>query len=323
MRAIAGITLLMCAPPTLAAGTVPPAGVTEFATLTAPAGVRSVVFAKTGQLVGAECADGKLRMWKLPDRSAQREIDLTGRSVDALVMSTDGGQIAIGDHHGAYTVWDTSTGAIRAQGQLPFYPSAMAFSHDGKTLAIAPTGDPVQLFDVASGRKLLELGHATGGTVALAFSRDDRRIGMGDGDTVVRIYDVRTGALLAHNEDLKLEPLAVDFSADGSQLMAGGADKIIVAVDTKSGTVVRKSAGAVDPIAYLEVSADGRWVAAALMLAANLTEPAPVLISELASGRIVQAWTPANLVRGGTWTTDGRLLAATASGNVLHIWRVR
>jgi WD40 repeat protein len=324
MRGLTSSFLLLCPLLTLAAGgAARAAAVTEVATLATPAHAGSVVLAKTGRLAAADCADGKLRLWSIPDGRLQREIDLARRHIDALALTADGSRIAAADHGGAFTIWDTSTGATLAQLQMPFYPSAMAFSHDDRTLAIAATGDSVQLINAGSGRKLLELQRPVGGTTAVTFSRDDRRIGTADADTVVRIYDARSGALLAQNANFLLEPLAVDFSADGRQLLAAGADEIIAAVDTSSGNVIRKSAKAVDPVAYLEVSADGRLLAAALMHAANLTSPAPIVISDMASGRTVQEWLPGSLFYGGTWTTDGRLLVATASEKALHIWRVR
>ena len=322
-RVLATGFVLLCSLPTLAAGGAPAVAVSEVATLATRAHAGSIVFAKTGRLVGADCADGKLRLWSMPDGRLQREIVLTGIRIDGLALSADGRRIAAADHGGALTVWDTSTGATLAQLQMPFYPSAMAFSHDGKTLAVAAAGDPVQLIDAGSGRRLLELQRPVGGTTAVAFSRDDRRIGTADADTVVRIYDAHSGALLTQNADFLLEPLTVDFSADGRQLLAGGADEIIASVDVRTGRVIRNSAKAADPVAYLEVSADGRLLAAALVHAANLEVPAPVVVSDMASGRTVQEWLPGSLVYGGTWTTEGQLLVATTSERALHIWRVR
>ena len=82
---------------------------------------------------------------------------------------------------------------------MPFYPSALAFAPDGARLAIAPVGEPVQIYDLASHSKTVELQRPVGGTAALAFSRDGSRIATADADTVVRIYDTRSGALLAMN----------------------------------------------------------------------------------------------------------------------------
>lgn len=323
IRILTSALLILGSQPTLAAGDVTPPVVTELATLATPARAGTVVFAKTGRLAAADCADGKLRIWRLPDGRLQREIDLGQRQVDNLALADDGSRIAAADHDGLYTIWDTTTGTRLGQQQLAFYTAALAFSHDGMTLAIAPANDPVQLIDVGTGKPRLELLGPVGGTTAIAFSRDDQRIGTGDADTVVRIYDARGGALLVQNTDFLLEPLAIDFSADGRQLLAAGADNVVEVIDAKSGKSSRKSFKEVDPIVYLETSRDGRLIAAGMMHAANMTAPAPIVISEMASGRRVQEWLPASRVHGGTWTADGHLLVATAAEKALHIWRVR
>jgi len=296
---------------------------TEVATLATPAKATSFVLAKTGRLAGAVCEDRKLLLWTLPDGRMLQTIDLSGRDIDAIAISEDGARIAAGDHGGGYTVWATSTGARQMHIQMPFYPFALVFSPDGKRLAIAPVGEPVQIYDPASGQKRLALQRTTGGTAAIAFSRDGGRIATAGTDTVVRIYDARGGELLARNADFLLVPLTASFTADGKQLLAAGADKIIAWLDAANGNVIRASAKAADPVMSLHVSPDGSLVAALLMHADNMLLAAPLVISETASGRKVQEWLPASLALGGGWTEDGRLLVATATAKAIHIWRVR
>jgi WD40 repeat protein len=252
-----------------------------------------------------------------------RTIDLGGRSIDGLAISEDGGWIAVGDHSGGYTVWDTSTGARQMHLQTPFYPFALAFSPDGKRLAIAAVGQPVQIYDSVSGEKLLQLQHPTGGSAGIAFSRDGGRIATADADTVVRIYDARNGEMLARNADFLLVPLTVAFTADGKQLLTGGGDKIIALLDGGTGAVIRRSVKAADPVLYMDVSPDGVLVAALLMHADNMLMAAPLVISEAASGRKVQEWLPPSLALQAGWTKDGSLLVTTATEKDLHIWRVR
>jgi WD40 repeat protein len=206
---------------------------------------------------------------------------------------------------------------------MPYYPSALAFSPDGKRLAIAPVGEPAQVYDLASGKKQFELQRTAGGSAAVVFSPDGLRLAAADADTVVRVYDARNGELLARHTEFLLEPLAAAFTADGKQLLAAGADKTVAWLDASNGGVVRKSGKLVDPVAYLEISPDGALVAAALMHADNLLKPAPVLIWETASGRKVDEWLPASVPLGGGWTRDGRLLIATADLNSVRVWRVR
>jgi WD40 repeat protein len=294
----------------------------EVVTLTTPAEATTFVLAKTGRLAGAVCRDKKLRLWSLPDGALLRTVDLGDRRIDAVVISADGASLAAGDHAGGYTVWDTATGAERMALTMPFYPSALAFSPDGRQLAIAPVGEPVQLYDVASRTKVVELQRPVGGTSALAFSRDGSRIATADADTAIRVYDARSGKMAPPNTDFLLEPLALAFTADGKQLVTGG-DKVMASVDVASGRMIRKSGKLEDPVAALDISPDGTLVAAMLLHADNMLLPGLVIVSETASGQKVTQWLPATAPLGGGWTNDGRLLIATGSEKALHIWRVR
>jgi WD40 repeat protein len=137
MRTWAAIVTLVCS-----LGAQP----SEIATLATPSRATFFVLAKTGGLSGAVCEKGKLLLWKLPEGRVLRTIDLGSRSIDAVAISEDGAWIAVGDHGGGYTVWDTSTGAQQMHVRMPFYPFRLAFSPDGRRLAIAPTGQPVQIY---------------------------------------------------------------------------------------------------------------------------------------------------------------------------------
>lgn len=309
---------LLCAGLTLQAQQRP----TEVATLSTPAKATSFVLAKTGRIAGAVCGDRTLRLWTLPEGRLQRTIDLGDRMIDLTAISDSGDAIAAGDHAGGYTVWDTSTGAVQLTLSMPFYPSALAFSPDGARLAIAPVGEPVQIYDLVSHSKLIELQHPVGGSAALAFSRDGSRIAAADADTVVRIYDARSGALLANYADFLLESLAAVFTADGKQLVTGG-DKVMATVNVATGALVRKSGKLDDPVSFLDVSPNNALVAATLMHADNMLMPGPVIVSETASGRRVMQWLPPTLALGGGWTNDGRLLIATATETSVHVWRVQ
>ena len=220
-------------------------------------------------------------------------------------------------------MWNASTGAVQMEFRLRYYSFAMAFSPDGQRFAVAPAGAPVHVYEVSSGKKLLELQRTVGGSQAIAFSPNGGRIATADSDTVVRVYDARNGELLARHTDFLMEPLAASFTADGAQLLTGGGDKVVVAVDSASGRAIRKSEKLVDPVAYLEVSPDGAFAAVGLMHADNLLMPAPLLITETASGKNVQEWTPKSRMVGGGWTSDGLFLAATRNEEGLEIWRVR
>jgi WD40 repeat protein len=295
----------------------------EVATLSAPCKATAVALAKTGKLAAAICGDTKILLWSLQSGQLLRNFDLGGQLIDLIAVSDDGQWIVAGSHGGRYRVWNTSTGKQQMQLEMPYYPFALAFSSGGKRLAIAPAGQPVQIYDTALGKKLLGLQHPVGGTAAVVFSRDGGRLATADADTVVRVYDARTGEVLARNTDFLVVPLAVAFGADGAQVIAGGGDQLIAFLDTATGSVRHKTNKLVDPISYLEVSPDGSHVAGMLMHAANMLMPAPVVILETGSGRKVSEWMPPSLAIGGSWTTDGQLLVATSDEKTIHMWRVR
>lgn len=295
----------------------------EIATLTTVAKPWSFIMAKNGRVAASVTADGQLRVWSMPEGAPLPTINLGTRQIYLLTISSDGRTIVAGDFSGEYSIWQTASGVEQAHLRLGFYPSTLAFSPDGSRLAIAPVGEPIQIYDVAATRKLFELQRPVGGTAAIAFSRDGTRLAAADADTVVRFYEARTGELLKTNADFLLEPLAAAFSADGKQLLTGGGDKLLATLDVASGTTARKSGKLDDPVASVDLSPDGAWSAALLMHADNLTMPAPVIVSEAATGRRVTQWLPPSVALWSGWTDDGRLLVATGDDRAVHIWHVR
>ena len=185
-------------------------------------------------------------------------------------------------------------------------------------------GDPVQVFEIAAAKMLFQTSAVTGGTAALAFSRDGASLATADADTAVRVYDARTGKLVAENRDFLLEPLALDFNSDGRSVVAGGGDKIAIFIDAASGKLIRRSQKTNEPVSVssLKVSPDGSLVAAILMKAENMTQPAPVVMWEVSSGHKKSQWMPTTLALAMDWTHDGRLISLGADSNSLKVWRV-
>jgi hypothetical protein len=77
-----------------------------------------------------------------------------------------------------------------------------------------------------------------------------------------------------------------------------------------------------EPPMLLQTSPDGALLAAVFIKADNMTEPAPIVVWEAASGRKRAEWTPPTRPLGGGWTADGRLLVATGTKDAIHIWRI-
>jgi WD40 repeat protein len=140
--------------------------------------------ARGGGIAAAVCGDEELRVWSLPDQRPVCTIDIRGRMVDASALSPDGKWLLAGDHAGIVSMWATAGGKLQWRATLRRYLAAAVFAPDGKRVAVAPMGDPVQILATDTGHKLGEMEAVVGGTAAIAFSlrwRPPRHRGSGYG----------------------------------------------------------------------------------------------------------------------------------------------
>jgi WD40 repeat protein len=316
---LALVTVASCGRESAPAAAAAPA---EIGVIRTASPVTGFALARTG-VAATMSRDRKLRIVSFPDGAVRHTIDVAGRAIDAFTISPDGRFVAIGDHTGVLSVWATDSEKLVLDIRLPRYPGFITFSPDGATLATAAQGDPVRLIDVASGKTKATLGSPTGGTGALAFSPDGRRVATGDGDTVVRVYDAVSGKLSAENRDFLLVPLTVGFTADGASVIAASGDKVVMFVDAATGRATRRLDRTAQPVMYLDVSPDGRSLVTVYMKSEDMTQPDHVVIRDLATGQQQTDWLPPRMPAGAGWTSDGRLIAAIAAPDALHLWRVR
>ena len=118
----------------------------------------------------------------------------------------------------------TLTTAIPAPGFL----FDVAFSPDGRWLALATDGKRVPVVEVATERTRLAIRHGSWrgrGVLGVAFSPDGRWLAVGGGDTA-RVWDAHSGEelLVVHNEASPegMGSMSVAFSADGRLLATSG-----------------------------------------------------------------------------------------------------
>ena len=282
----------------------------------------TVSVSRNGQVAGAICQDGKLRLWSLASGQLTRTIDPGAPSLPLTAISDDGALVAGADVGGGFTVWKTISGDQVFQIELPHYGLAMTFSPDRTRLAVAPANEPVQIYSIASRKKLLDLPQGFGGADGIVFSPDGSRVATAGSDTVVRVFDSRDGELIGRFTDFLLEPFAAAFTVNGKTLLTAGADKVVAALNAADSAPLWKSRMP-DPILTLQISPDGAFAAALLFRVETVMKPAPILVLDTASGRAVQRWLPPGPTLGSAWTEDGRLLIAILLTNGIAIWRVR
>ncbi len=139
--------------------------------------------------------------------------------------------------------------------------NSVAFSPDGKRLAIGDGKGSVQVWDVATGQVVLMCTGHSGGVRSVAFSPDGERLASGSDDKTVKLWSSERGecvATLAGHEDTVR---SVAFSPDGERLASGSDDKTVKLWSSERGECVATLAGHEDWVRSVAFSPDGERLA--------------------------------------------------------------
>ncbi|MBN79462.1 MAG: hypothetical protein CMJ70_04920 [Planctomycetaceae bacterium] len=199
---------------------------------------------------------------------------------------------------------------------LPNHTGALhmevAFSPDSTRLACVG-GYEFRVWDVNTGRRLLEIPTDGNGLVSVAYSADGRHLAGGGWDKYIKIWDATTGeekrTLPGHSSVV----MAVQFSPDGKRLASGGRDNMLKLWDVTTGEETWARTGHAEQIHGVAFSPDGRLLATGSM--DNVTK-----IWDVATGE-ERLSMRGHLVSDLAFSPDGqRLATAGAQDKSVKIW---
>jgi WD40 repeat protein len=194
-------------------------------------------FSPDGRTLATVLPSGHLRLWDTASGALRKEADV-GDGDDtlytSLAYSPDGHTLAARDSDGNATLVNPDAdGTLRVLSTGPVahhdlataaYGSLIAFSPDGRTLAVLGRGPDTLVWDVPSGRLEATLQADAGSVTSLAFSPDGRSLVVGGSDGTARVWDM-SGHRVRAGYTAGTEPVtSVALSPDGDAVATRSGD---------------------------------------------------------------------------------------------------
>lgn len=236
----------------------------------ATARLRSVLPVRAGPVCGAFHPDGRtfvtgdwssqITYWDVDKGKERRTAAGHENLVQTAAFSPDGKRLASGGADQRLMLWDTESGEWKYTERLDHAIVAVAYSPDGRGLAVADDNGTVQLRYARNGQFRAACIASDKTAAALAYSPDGKRLAGGGKDGRVRLWDAATGRERSSFPGHEKEVCFVAFTADGKKLVSVGRDGRIIVRDSTSGNE-RQTLQVPLPIRAAALAGDGRHLA--------------------------------------------------------------
>jgi len=263
-------------------------------------------------------ADGTIRVWDTTTGLELRTLRSPTRgAVQAVAFSPDGLLlVAATDGGTALRVWSAATyREVRLLHQYGSVLQDLAFSHDGRYLALGSTNGTARLWDLRAGAEDRQLRGHTGPIRGVAFSADGDRLATGSDDGTVKIWD-----LTEFGEAVQVLPCQ---AAGLTTLAVCPAGRLLAATDTAGNVFLCDLPGRKVLHRWPAHAGRGRCVAYAPtgQFVASVGAERSIQVRATATGALVQTLrTPEVAIWCVAFSGDGRLLAGAGDDQTLQLW---
>lgn len=192
---------------------------------------------------------------------------------------------------------------------------SVAFSKDGKLLAIGDTKGDIHLWRVSDGKPILTYRGHKGWVVSVAFNPDGTVLASSSVDQSIKLWDVETGDCLSTLQGYIGAVMAAVFSPDGEILASGHADRNVRL--WRSGKCFRVLQGHEDIVEAIAFNADGT-------LLASGSDDANVRIWDVHTGSCLKVLTGhEDIIWSVTFNPHSNILASGSEDRTIRLWDVK
>ena len=134
---------------------------------------------------------GEIKLLEVATAKVRDSIPLGGRSVRSLAFSPDGETIATTDEDGHVSLWNVAAAKALLTFSSGVPHATVAFSPDGRMLAIAGSDHrEIKFWEAGSSKSFLAFSTESSGVLSISFSPDGRKLASGNLDATGLIWDV-------------------------------------------------------------------------------------------------------------------------------------
>jgi WD40 repeat protein len=217
-----------------------------------------VVFSPDRRRVAVDGPHKEVSLYDL--HSGRKTIVLPGDKEDApsaITFSPDAKRLAVGSLYGSVSLYDIGNPSARKTFQHLNRIRSVAFSPDGRAVAVADESPKVWVWDVATGRELAPFVTEEEALEQLSFLPDGKSLLVAAKGGRMSLWDVRSrkmkAALTGHFSSVE----AIAVSRNGKALATGSADRTVRIWDAATGREKRTIRGHGSAVISVAWSNDG------------------------------------------------------------------
>jgi WD40 repeat protein len=188
--------------------------------------LRGAAFSPDGRILATVSDNRSVRLWDTNSGGLRGRLDGHAGEINGLAFSPDGKYLTSGDDTG-FRLWDLANHSVRFSWALEGAAGVeAAFSPDSRLVAAAYAGQPLVLYDVATGKGVRQVRVPPGKSFLLAFSPDSKHLAVACKDKVLRVYDVASGKKVRTYEGSETTLNALAWSPGGKMIASADGGKV-------------------------------------------------------------------------------------------------